>query len=242
MSGPAAIPSSGPWIRSASPSPEPRGRSAHRRSPSPSRSLTRSASRSPSSPSLAGAALSVALQLENRGDTTEFKSYHIVQWNGKKYRLTHLFNDGTQTQNIGFTENDWKKLADQQIAMWETAKAADALFTFSNSSFHVESGSWKYRPTTGSPIKTVDSTDASLGRAISAVQSAFDFDRLRTKGRPMSFVRGNPPRPTLAAHQRPPAPPSPPASPLAVPPALPEVIPWYRIDKHLKNLFSGTSP
>lgn len=168
-------------------------------------------------------------------DTTVYKSHRLVEWNGKKYRLTHLFNDGAETHQIGFTDREWNEIETQQIAMWNAAQAADAQFAFTNSSFHVESRTWKYRPAAQSPITTVDATDPSVGRTIAAIQP--HLMRVKDLGRPMKFVRGNPPRPRLA-HQRPPAPPSPPPAPLVPPVAPPAVIPWYRIDQHLKKLFN----
>lgn len=186
--------------------------------------------------------LKIDLRRVDDGSDTTLKAFHMVEWNGKKYRLTYTYNDGTQTRQMGLAKQDWEKIAQEQISMWNAAKGANAQFSFSNSSFHVESGTWKFRTSAGSSIETIDFNSPSLSASpyasiLPTVNKAQEiFKRTKVKARPMQFIRGNPPKPSMPSQKKPEKKDQP-LDPLNPPPPPPQNVPWYRLDKKIKNLF-----
>lgn len=185
----------------------------------------------------------------NNNQDPAIKTYHMVTWNNKTYRLTQLYNDGTTVRQIGFTETDWDKIAQKQIAVWNAALQANPQFTFSNSSLNVESGTFKYRQTAGEPVQTIDCNDqnspaqhAATRTAITALKDLFaPANPNRVKHHPMETIRGNPPQPTLASEKPNENPPlDQPQDVLNNPPVPePESVDWWRFDKKIKNFFTG---
>jgi hypothetical protein len=191
--------------------------------------------------------LEISLKKTGSSSDTTIKSYHMVEWNGKRYRLTQTHFDGTQNRYLGFTEEHWKVIAEAQKDIWEKARESNPHFDFSNLTHNVDTGVVKYREAPGQPVQTIDLTNPSSTASpapyadiLPTIRKAQEVQK-RVKPYPMKFTRGNPPRPTLASRKKPEKPPAPPANPLdSTPP--PENIDWWRIDKKIANWFKKPSP
>jgi hypothetical protein len=197
----------------------------------------------------------VSFELHRKGsssgaDTTTLKPYHMVEWDGKKIRLTQVHNDGKETRQVGLTEAEWESIAKEQIALWDAAKKVNNLFHFSQSSLHVESGTWKFCPAAGQPVETVD-----LGNPSSTPTSQYAIPSLRTpltntqnlfkkhlvKPTLLAVVHGNPPKIALPSEPKPLKKDPMATPPLPAPPPV-EEIPWYRIDKKFSAWWNKPKP
>jgi hypothetical protein len=201
----------------------------------------------PTSPEQAAPQLEISLKKTGSSSDTTIKSYHMVEWNGKRYRLTQTHFDGTQNRYLGFTEDEWESIAKAEIEIWNKAQESNSHFDFSNYTHNVDTGVLKYREAPGLPVQTIDlmnsastASQAPYANILPTIRKAQEVQR-KVKPHAMKFVR-NPPRPTLPSRKKPEKPPAPPANPLNSPLPPPEEIPWYRLDKRIANWFKKPSP
>ncbi len=173
------------------------------------------------------------------------KSYHMIQWEGKKIRISHIVNDGTQIRQSGLTEEDWKKIAEQQIALWDKTKEADPTFTVEKLSFHVDSATMQYRSTTSRAIETINFNDPSLPATYAdvrplALKTQELFQNNLVKIHPLHQIEGTTPR-LFPFEQRPVQPQAPLQNPVYTPPSAPPPEEGFftRLGKKIKNFFSG---
>ena len=187
-----------------------------------------------------------ARSVENVGSIAQkaIKSYHMVQWEGKKIRISHIVNDGTQIRQSGFTEEDWKKIAEQQVALWDKTKETNNTFAFEKLSFHVDSATMQFRPSVSRAIETIKFNDPALPATYAdvrplALKTQELFQSNLVKIHPLHQIEGNTPR-LFPFEQRPHQQPAPLENPVhAPPPAPPEEEGFLtRLGKKIKNLFT----
>lgn len=174
--------------------------------------------------------LRIALERAGAGGNNHYTPYHTIQWNGKKYDLRYTHNDGNQTHTLGFTREDWEKIATEMKLLWDAKKAQDANFTFSVGRFDTDNGVWHQRTDLSSQTQSFDyiagtNPDFAAIRPLAVkVKDLFRNNQVRAQ----CFESKPNPRPAQPPQPQPGQPPQPP-DPLADanPPADPAEEPWY---------------
>jgi hypothetical protein len=170
------------------------------------------------------------------------RPYHIVEYNGKKYRLTHTQKSGGEPRHIGYAQEDWEKIASHMVEIWDKLKQSDPNSSFTSGNLSVNEGVWKQRSASGKPIETLEFLNPSQAATFAPLIPSLDkIKNLLPQLTPhtMNYER-NPPKPKTPGedlHQ--PPKPQPVVDPLHEPP--PEELPWYspsRWGKKIMSLFS----
>jgi hypothetical protein len=149
-----------------------------------------------------------------------FKPTHTMFWEGKKIVLTHTRHEGTASQQIGHTQEEWDRIASSIEAMLRKKKETQNDFSFSAARFNAHSGQLEYRRNENAPITTED-----LYSNVDVSPSAHGVHDItsRSVGTPIKYIRKDlpkkPPIPAPASSAAPPPPVSLPAPVDVVPPA-----------------------
>ncbi len=172
--------------------------------------------------------LRVVLDRVGAGANNSYTPYHTIEWNGKKYDLSYTHNDGNQTHTLGFTREDWEKVATDLKAVWNARKNQDPQFGFSVGRFDTDKGTWMHRTDSNTPTQTFEFTAGTNPDYAAVLPLAIKVqDLFRNQVRAQCFESKPNPRPAQPAPGQPAQPAQPPVDPLAPPPAAPAEEPWY---------------
>jgi hypothetical protein len=158
-------------------------------------------------------------RVDNTLPSSAVRPYYIVEWNGKKYRLTHTQKGSNgESRHVGYIPEDWEKMASQMIEIWDALKQSSPNFAFASGNLSVGEGIWKQRSESGKPTETFTPATPSLDKVKNLLPKLTPHT--------MNYERTPPKLKTPEEDLRQPPKSQPVIEPLHEEPP-PEALPWY---------------